>query len=168
MDTPTMKVEVTPTVADYQHLQYWTFFSTLAGKAFVGAAGLNLVVALYAAIQFPEILNLGIFFMPIMLAIILVFMYIGPKRTFATVAVMREPRTYQLSEQGLQVQGSTFSSQTTWPQIVRVAETKQTFFFFIGPQQAYIIPKRSLVNPTALAELRKLIASYASAAQRRG
>ncbi|MBA3471173.1 MAG: YcxB family protein [Herpetosiphonaceae bacterium] len=168
MDTPTMTVDVTPTVADYQYLQYWTFFSTLTGKAFVGIAGFNLVVALYAAVAFPEVLSLGIFFLPLVLVVMLVFMYIGPKRTFGAMAPMREARTYQLSEQGLHVQGSTFSSQTTWALLRNVVETKQAFFFFIAPQQAYIIPKRSLVNPTALAELRKLIAIYASAAQRRG
>ena len=163
MNSPTMTIEVTPTAADYQRLQYWTFFSTLAGKAFVASAGLCLVVALYAAVAFPEILSLGIFFMPLMVVVMLVFMYIGPKRTFGTISVMREPRTYQLSEQGLEVEGSTFSSRTAWAQIVRIAETKQTFFFFIGPQQAYIIPKRSLVGESAVIDLHNLIATYTPA-----
>lgn len=57
--------------------------------------------------------------------------------------------TIKISETAFQSNDGGGSSSVFWPQILEVAEEKEHIFFFIAPNQAFIVPKRAFDSPDA-------------------
>lgn len=78
------------------------------------------------------------------------------RRTLRSNPAMLQPHRIELERDGYRLRGPSMDVRRTWAVIARMVETRAFFLFFLGPSQAFYLPKRS-VPPERLDEVRAFI-----------
>jgi hypothetical protein len=74
-------------------------------------------------------------------------------------AFARGPFTFAFSDEGMHVEGEAVSSNTKWPAVLRVAESRSFMFFFVATRRAQVLPTQSISEQT-LAQIRALVVKH--------
>ncbi len=67
------------------------------------------------------------------------------------------PRTWQVSQQGIQVNLAQGNQTFTWKQVSRIVRTKYHWMLYLDGKQALVLPKRALDSPEKHAQWQEMI-----------
>jgi YcxB-like protein len=84
---------------------------------------------------------------------------LSARSQFAKNPMLREPRTIELNEDGVNTDAGIASSQMSWQAYLRYVESKDTFLLYTSPACFVIIPKR-ILQPEQMSELRQLMHAH--------
>ena len=82
------------------------------------------------------------------------------RRTFKANPLLSQPRTMELSDEGLTLRTETFSSVRVWSHFLFFYETPIAFLLFDSSRSAEILPKRAFATPDQLNEFRAFAQSH--------
>jgi len=81
------------------------------------------------------------------------------KRQLGDDPSTQQERRYTLDGAGLKIDGESFHVEMPWAKLIVVRETNE-FFLFVTRKSAFYLPKRAVVWPERLEDVRELLAEY--------
>ncbi len=77
--------------------------------------------------------------------------------TLKTNKLIQKTQEYTISDEGFNAHSESAQAFIKWSEMYKATETRDCFLFFIAKGQAYIIPKRYLINGKDIEIIRKAI-----------
>ena len=102
-------------------------------------------------------ISLAFVFPAIVLFMLYLNPYLGAKTIYKNNVNIRGSIHWHFSEERINVQMTTGSSELLWPTFIKARETKNLFLLYPQKQLANPIPKRAFVNEEEIAAFRELL-----------
>jgi hypothetical protein len=104
-------------------------------------------------------------------AIVLTMLFVAPY--LSTRKYLSDPRNtgateYHFSDSGVRIEHSTGNADLNWTAFVNAIETRDLFLLYVTQAWARVLPKRCLVGPGELDDLRQLIRTHVLKSKLRG
>lgn len=94
-------------------------------------------------------------FLLILLLFVLYSLFLVPKRDFKRNTGFLDEFKITINNNSIKYKSKKVELETPWSQYTKYVETDDVFLFFLNKASYHLIPKRAL-NPTQMAELKKL------------
>ncbi len=166
MNDDKISIEVSYTSDDLYDLQKAVFYRGVSQKVFVIIGIVFLILAAISIVSdppfgnFPFVTFFLFFFSLFSLVIIPSALKKGAVKALKTSKLLQQKQTFQIGAEGIAVASESGSGFIKWNEFYKATESKEAFMFFIGMQQAYVIPKRYLNgNEDDLQQIRKYLNS---------
>lgn len=149
-----------PTFEDYAAFNRIVLTRQLRMRPIIGLAAVLLVVflanpflqratgTLQGSIWAAYWNGIGLLFIPVVVAFLLIVLRVGTKRRWRDAVDLREAASYEIDEEGIRVSAVSFSSRIEWSNL-KDAELKRGYFLLRTGQQAYYYFPASVVPDQA-------------------
>ena len=149
-------------LGDYFYASFWYSFNKLFVKLLVGLAILMLLLFVYTLAQNPSSVPFGLLVLPFLVLVMILSIYLNARKGMSSNKSLQENIHYIFSNNGIGSVAQSSSGHTSWSNVLKAYETKQSFLLFISHNQFYPIPKRFFRDSEQIAKFKEMLRFHLS------